>query len=118
MGNQKLENLIVQAQVGDSEAYNAIYQRFQKMAFSYAYSILGDYELAEDARQDAFIAAYCDLLSIRNPKAFAVWFQKIVFTHSVKFRSGRRVLTVPLEETRELASLTPSPADIANQKEI
>ena len=48
------------------------------MALSYSYSLLGDMEMAEDARQEAFIQAYCDLVSLRNPSAFPLWFKRII----------------------------------------
>ena len=42
---------------GDAQAYGHIVRLFQDMAFGYAYAILGDFHLAEDAAQEAFIEA-------------------------------------------------------------
>jgi DNA-directed RNA polymerase specialized sigma24 family protein len=44
-----------------------------------SYSLLGDFHLAEDAAQEAFIRAFADLQRLRNPEAFAGWFRRIVF---------------------------------------
>ena len=114
---ENLEDLVVRAQLGDQRAYDGIVRRFQAMALKYAYSILGDYEMAEDARQDAFIDAYCDLLSLRDPAAFPGWFRTIVRRHSSKFVNQRRILTVPLDQAPELVSPDPGPAQIAQQEE-
>ena len=113
----RLETLVVLAQTGDHEAYNKIVQRFQAMALSYAYSIVGDYELAEDARQEAFLGAYCDLLSLREPAAFPGWFRKIVKKHSIQLIRRRRRLMVPLEDAGDLTALTPQPDQAAAEKE-
>jgi len=50
-----LKSLIILAQAGDLEAFGKIVRQFQDMAVGYAYSILGDFHLAEDAAQEAFI---------------------------------------------------------------
>ncbi|HUT26076.1 MAG TPA: sigma-70 family RNA polymerase sigma factor, partial [Sumerlaeia bacterium] len=98
---ETVEDLVVRAQTGDAAAYDAIVRRFQDAALSYAYSVLGDFELAEDARQEAFIEAYCDLLALRKPAAFPAWFRQILRRNSARIGRGRRILTVPLEEARE-----------------
>lgn len=112
-----LESLVVRAQMGDEQAYEDLVHRFQDMALSYAYSILGDMQLAEDARQEAFIDAYCDLLSLRDPAAFPGWFRTIVHSNSINLVRGRRILTVPLDETFQIASTEPNAQQIAEQGE-
>ena len=49
-----LNEIVQQAQCGDSDAYEQIVRRFQDMAVGYAYSMLGDMHQAEDTAQDAF----------------------------------------------------------------
>ena len=115
---ETVEDLVLRAQLGDAEAYEAIYRRFQNMAFAYAYSFLGDFELAEDAKQEAFIGAYCDLLSLREPAAFPGWFRQIVRKHSITIRRGRRSLMVPLDAVEEIASEGPGPSETAQKREI
>ena len=76
---QALTDLIRRAQRGDLNAFDVIIQRFRDMAVAYAYSILGDFHLAEDAAQEAFVQAYQDLKQLRKPQAFPSWFRRIVF---------------------------------------
>ena len=78
---QDLVNLIRKAQQGDLSAFDLLIQRFRDMAVGYAYSILGDFHLAEDAAQEAFVQAYRDLKTLRNPQAFGAWFRRIVFKY-------------------------------------
>ena len=112
-----LQGLIARAQLGDGSAYESIVQQFQDTALSYAYSILGDYDLAEDARQEAFLSAYCDLLSLRSPSAFPAWFRKIVRTHSIRLQRSRHVLFTPIESVPEIPSREPGPTEIAEARE-
>jgi DNA-directed RNA polymerase specialized sigma24 family protein len=51
-------------------AFGAIVRRFQDLAFGYAYALLGDFHLAEDAAQEAFITAWRHLDQLRTPEAF------------------------------------------------
>jgi RNA polymerase sigma factor (sigma-70 family) len=98
-----LSDLVVRAQVGDEEAYHALYQRFRDMALAYAHSILGDLDLAEDARQEAFLSAYCDLQALRSPEAFPGWFRQIVRKHAIEIRRKRRAILIPIDSIGELA---------------
>ena len=58
---ETLKSLVIRAQAGDLDAYSTLVQQFQDIAVGYAYSILGDFHLAQDAAQEAFIEAYNSL---------------------------------------------------------
>ena len=73
---EELGSLISRAQAGDLDAYGRIVRQFQDMAVGYAYSILGDFHLAEDAAQEAFIEAYPILSRVYGPVAFPGWFRE------------------------------------------
>lgn len=94
---QDLNPLIRRAQQGDADAYNIIVMRFQDMAVGYAYAILKDFHLAEDAAQEAFIGAFRDLPNLRAPEAFPSWFRRIVFKHCDRFTRGKHYETVQLD---------------------
>jgi DNA-directed RNA polymerase specialized sigma24 family protein len=67
---EELTRFIVQVKMGDSDSYAPIVRRFQDMAVGYGYAILGDWQLAEDAAQEAFITAYLELPALHDPWAF------------------------------------------------
>ena len=73
MDIEELKTLVVRAQEGNLEAYSALVRRFQDMAVGYAYSLLGDFHLAEDAAQEAFVGLYLDLHRLREPASFLGW---------------------------------------------
>lgn len=115
---EELKSLINRVQAGELEAYGAIVQRFQDMAVGYAYSILGDFHLAEDAAQEAFIEAYPNLSKVYGPTAFPSWFRKIIFKHCDRLTRGKYVQMVPLEEAIDLPSKAKDPAVAAEEEEM
>ncbi len=90
-------------------AFNEIVRRFQDMAFGLAYSVLGDFHLAEDAAQEAFLAAWRNLDSLQNPEAFPGWLKRIVLTQCNRITRGKHLETVPLDSVFNLADEMPEP---------
>ncbi|MEN6357983.1 MAG: sigma-70 family RNA polymerase sigma factor [Armatimonadota bacterium] len=113
----ELKSLVDRARSGDLDAFGMIVGRFQDMALAYAYSVTGDFHLAEDAAQEAFIQAYRDLDALREPDAFPGWFRKIIFKHCDRIKRKRHQ-TVPLESVIEVASNDPGPAALAEAHEM
>src|SRR6185312_7492303 len=99
-----LEVIVTRARDGDAEAFAALVRRFQDMAVGYGYSILHDFQLAEDAAQEAFFEAYRTLSRLREPAAFAGWFRRIVFKQCDRITRRRVVATVPLDTTPVVSS--------------
>jgi RNA polymerase sigma factor (sigma-70 family) len=79
------------------EAFCELVSMFQDMAYACAYSILGDFSLAEDAAQEAFISAWQKLDQLRQPEAFPGWFRRLVLTECNRLTRGRRLRTISLE---------------------
>ena len=100
------------------DAYGRIVRRFQDMAYGYAYSLLGDFHLAEDAAQEAFVRAYRDLAALNEPAAFPGWFRRIVFKYCDRLQRGRRVSTAPLDRAGQVSSPGQEPSQAAEQREM
>jgi RNA polymerase sigma factor (sigma-70 family) len=115
---EELTQLVIQSQAGDLNAYSKIVRNFQDMAVGYSYSILGSFQLAEDAAQEAFIEAYLNLSKLRSPTVFPGWLKKIIFKHCDRFTRGKGFAIVALEDTDELASIHPEPTQIALENEV
>ncbi|MCP4641876.1 MAG: sigma-70 family RNA polymerase sigma factor [bacterium] len=98
----ELSWLVEQSRRGDLESFGQLVRRFQDMAHGYAYSVLGDFHLAEDVAQEAFIDAYRKLDDLREPAAFPGWFRRIVFKHCDRATRGKRIATAPLEEAHHV----------------
>lgn len=59
--------LVERAMTGDPTAFTELVYRFQDMATGYAFSVLGDFHLAQDASQEDFLEASRHLDQLRLP---------------------------------------------------
>lgn len=103
---------------GDAEAYAAVVERYQQIAFRTAYLVVRDADLAEDVAQEGFIRAYRQLERFRTGEPFRPWLLRIVTNlalNEVRARSRRHGLFDRILPTREMA--TPGPGREVEQKE-
>lgn len=114
---EELKIIVQRAQAGDTEAYSLLVRRFQDMAVGYSYSILGDFGLAEDAAQEAFISAHRLLPQLCEAAAFPGWFRRIVFKQCDRLIRGKKVMPVALEEIAEIGVAEADPAETVEQGE-
>jgi RNA polymerase sigma factor (sigma-70 family) len=99
-------------------AFGKLVERFQDMAYGYAYSILGDFHRAEDAAQDAFITAFRQLRSLREPRAFAGWLRRIVRTACNRILRRREIPTTRLEAATEVPAPGAEPSRVMEKIEM
>ena len=89
-------NLIESAAAGDLEAFNQLVLRYQNLAYSHAYGMLGNPAQAEDATQESFIKAFQAINTFRGP-SFRAWLLKIVTNSAYDvLRRSHRHPTQPL----------------------
>ncbi len=89
--------LITRARDGDLEAFNRLILGHQDALFNAALRILGDDELAADATQDAFLAAFRGLNGFRGG-SFRAWLMRTVTNACYdELRRHKRRPTTPLE---------------------
>lgn len=100
------------------EAFCELVRMFQDMAYACGYAVLGDYCLAEDAAQDAFISAWQKLNQLRQPEAFPGWLRRIVLTECNRRLRGQRLQTISLEEGIDLRAPKPDPQAAFEQDEL
>ena len=115
---EKLKLLIKAAQAHDLEAYGQLVRRFQDMAYGFTYSILGDFHLAEDAAQEAFVEAFRQLSQLDNPDAFGGWFRRIVFKYCDRITRRKDISTTTLDTAAEMKADEAGPAMIAEKREM
>ena len=114
---QDLGVALEQARSGDPRGFVTVVERFQDMAVGYAYSVLGDFHLAEDAAQEAFTEAYLALHKVYGPEAFASWFRKIIFKRCDRISRRRRLPTTRFEGI-SVASRDGDPAAMTEAREL
>ncbi|MFC1525601.1 sigma-70 family RNA polymerase sigma factor [Candidatus Latescibacterota bacterium] len=94
----EIEDLVTRTKAGDLPAYGLLVERFQRMAIGYAASRLGDFHLAEDVAQEAFIHAYLAMDDLRSPGAFPGWLRRIVTTYCSRLMRRPSHRVIPHEE--------------------
>jgi len=70
--------LVVRAQSGDREAFDAIAAALYDQLYSVGRRILRDGHAAEDAVQEALIRAWRDLRSLREPERLEAWMHRLL----------------------------------------
>jgi RNA polymerase sigma factor, sigma-70 family len=118
--------LVAAAQRGDLDAFNELVLAYQDRVYNLAYRILGDPAAAEDATQEAFIAAYRHLSTFRGG-SFLSWLMRTVANRCYdELRRHKRRPTVSWESFGEmdeeanpfLVNGHPTPEEAAQQAEL
>lgn len=109
--------LIQDAQKGDVEAFNRLVIAYQDMVYNQAYRVMGESTAAEDATQEAFIAAYRKIRSYRGG-SFKAWLLRIVTNACYdELRRRKRRPTTPLEPMDPFDETVESPHWLADPGE-
>lgn len=71
------QQAITAVKMGDTEAFDLLYQMHKRRVFSLCMRMVGDFGLAEDLTQDAFLMAFRRINSFRGDSAFSTWLHRI-----------------------------------------
>jgi len=107
------QEAIARALRGDAQAFGALVERYQEVAFRAAYLIVRDAQAAEDVAQDGFIRAHRELRRFRQGEPFRPWLLRIVTNlalNEVRAR-GRRVGLAGRIGALARPSVAPAPAE-------
>jgi RNA polymerase sigma-70 factor, ECF subfamily len=79
--------------MGNVDSFGVLVERYQKKMLNTAFRIIGDYEDASDAVQDAFLAAYKALPGFKGDSRFLTWLTSIVVNHAKNKLSQHKTLS-------------------------
>jgi RNA polymerase sigma-70 factor (ECF subfamily) len=109
------------ARRGDRDAIEALVEAVWPGCYRVAFCVLGEAPLAEDAAQEACIALYRGITSLRDPASFNAWVYRIVVREAARARrrracpevvaevaAGFESPAVDLDIERALATLSPA----------
>jgi RNA polymerase sigma-70 factor (ECF subfamily) len=126
-------DLVARARQGDPDAFGELIDRHRPAVYRAALAALGSHADAEDAAQDAFLAAYRRLDSFRGEASFKTWLLTITWHQAINRRRSlirlwRRLVeprVVSLRESADvasplddLASGEPSPEESAADRQL
>jgi RNA polymerase sigma-70 factor, ECF subfamily len=92
--------LVQQIRRGDAGAFGALMRRYNRRLYRTARAILKDDGAAEDALQEAYVAAFNHVGEYRGEAALGTWLTRIVVNQALQaLRRGRRErVVVPFDE--------------------
>src|SRR4051812_1169378 len=93
--DEAVEQLVRQAQRGDTRAFSALIARYERSVLAVAYSATGDSDRAADASQEAFLRAWRKLEMLKEPQCFGNWLLGIA--RNVALDAGRKLRRQPAE---------------------
>jgi RNA polymerase sigma factor (sigma-70 family) len=100
------------------EAFCELVALFQDMVFGYAYALLKDGPMAQDAAQESFISAYQHIDQLNEPRAFPGWLKKITHAACLRIVRGKSHQTAYLETVEHLPTVQPGPASTFETQEL
>ena len=123
--NDQEHNLIQAARNGDQAAFGELVRQYQKRGFALAVPDSGtapEPELAEEAAQEAFLAAWQGLPFFRGDSAFATWLYRLTSNACVDLlRKENRHQGPSLDDesvSAEVPDPTPTPEKAVEQQEL
>ena len=70
--------IVAEVLAGDRKAFRELVARYQEQMIASAHHLVGDRDAAQDLAQEAFVSAYVELESLRNPSRFRQWLYGIL----------------------------------------
>ena len=113
--------LVERARNGDVNAYEALVQQYQQLAYRVAYQVTLDAADAEDAAQEAFVNAYYALGRFRPGAPFKPWLCRIVANEARNRRVAahrRTALAERAQRAQASGEAAPSPEAAAEADEF
>ena len=90
--------LIQRILAGDENAFAELVKKYQKPVHALAWRKVGDFHIAEDITQDAFLKVYQRLHTLKDPNQFPGWLYVITTNLSNTWLRKKRIQTRPLED--------------------
>ena len=110
--------LIINAQNGDSLAFEELVYRYDKMVLKIAMKYFGDPDVAKDIYQEVFIKVYKGLKSFQFKSSFSTWLFRITSNVCLTHKGNRRNMNLSLnvendseEENKFIANEKSSPEE-------
>ncbi len=91
--------LIQRTLEGDQDAFGSLVKKYQKGVHALAWRKVGDFHIAQEITQDAFLKAYQKLSTLKNRNAFSGWVYVIVARMSKDWLRKNRLPMDPLDTT-------------------
>ena len=86
---ESIESLVLEAQQGDSRAFEALYRRTSDRVYAVCLRMSGDSERATELVQDVFVRVWQKLPSFRGDSQFTTWLHRLTVNLVLQERRTR-----------------------------
>ena len=112
------EALVRRSQAGETDAFGALVKMFAGRAIGAAFVMLGSYDDALDASQDAFVRAWRNIRRFEGKAAFYTWYSAILRNVCLdRLKRRTRDRHAGLAEEHLAASIDSDPVLVAHRNE-
>jgi RNA polymerase sigma-70 factor (ECF subfamily) len=87
--NSEEDQLVRQAQAGDTQAFCLLAQAYERRIYSLAFHYSRDRHDAEDLSQEVWLKAYAALKTFRFESSFYTWLRKIMINCFLNYRRAK-----------------------------
>ena len=91
-------DLIKKILAGDESAFEELVNCYKKQVHALAWRKVGDFQIAEEITQDAFLKVFQELHSLKDPNLFSGWLYVITANLCATWHRKKRIQTQPLED--------------------
>lgn len=113
-----LKDLIKRSREGETQAIEALYERYKRPLFNLIYRHTYDYEAAEDLLQEVFLKIFTNLQDIQNEETFGGWAYRIALNTCYSYLRGKRSHRQKTTSLNEVEGTIKDEADEPHQRMI
>lgn len=103
------QEAVARLKAGDVGGLEILVRQYHSRATEAAFLVVGDWSLAEDITQSAFVNAYEHISSFDNSRPFGPWFFRSVVNSAIKVATQRRDQSLDLYGAAALEIPDPEP---------
>lgn len=104
---------------GDDKAFSILVEKYQKGIHALAWRKIGDFQIAEEIAQDAFLQAYKKLATLKKPDQFAGWLYVITSRLCTDWHRRKKPIMQSIEDTnKKVLDQNAYENYLANQREV
>lgn len=100
--------VVARCQAGDQVAFRSLVERYQGVLQGTAFLMTRDAALAEDLAQDALVAAWRAMGSLRDGAAVKAWLVRILVNAATSRQRREGLAVVPMPEADGLGAVDPA----------
>lgn len=98
MEREKLAELVENAQKGDPDALNTLFNEFYNDVYYFALKTVKDQETACDVTQEAFVEIINTIGNLKEPAAFVTWIKQITYHQCTRYFKKKKDVLVSEDE--------------------